>query len=389
MHDYPISTQTAGRRLMHIGTMGRFSTVVMLLLAACGDNIDGDDGVLTQLPDDRAAPGDSATDVPRYWPGVCGVQSWTAGTPKMPLAMNVSVLVRPDGAAVLATPREGGTLTGLLFDTHMEMLGASKLGIDGVYSQVVASDVKGRLLASAVEGNAVQTYILDDKLENSQFVEKVPGTQLAEPAFYRAKDELVMPVAGDDGLWMHHFSDSFELLDSKHVVETAPARSMAAAQMGSSLFTTWSTDSACYMMLSHSIGPGVDTRLPFPCENARIAVSPTTGDGLVVFDSVDGVHMMRVSPSQFGGEPTFVRGKSTSPRTLFDGTTFWLSYLDPRGDIVVGFVDPSHGVVTMSLGGPKPAAGAYEFVMIDGSPWVFSVGDEGYSAYRMCVDTQW
>jgi hypothetical protein len=74
---------------------------------------------------------------------------------------------------------------------------------------------------------------------------------------------------------------------------------------------------------------------------------------------------------------------------VFDGTNFWVSYLDARGDIVVGFLDANRQPITMALGAPRPERLGYELAMIDGSPWVISVDDGGYNAYRMCVETQW
>jgi hypothetical protein len=372
--------------------MGRFSSVLVLLLAACGDNLEVDPGA--PLPLHQVDPDGNATATPRYVPSVCGVQSWTTGLAAIP-GMNVSVAARhdvtgvPDGAVVLATPREGGTLTGFVLDTRMDMVSERKLAIDGAFTQVVASYVNDRLVSTAVQDGAVFMHLLDNDLGNPQYTAKLPGTMVADPAFYKTQADIVMPVAGDDGLWLHRFDDSLEPLDSKLVIPTKPARSMTAAQMGVALFTAWSTDSECYMMLTSTFGGGIDTRLPVACHDPRISINQQTSEGVMVFDSPEGVRLMNIYGGQFGGDARVLREGTGAARTVHDGTSFWISYLDTRGDIIVGFLDGKRQLVTMSLAHPRPEAGAYELVMVDGSPWVFSLGVGGYSAYRMCIDAQW
>ena len=42
----------------------------------------------------------------------------------------------------------------------------------------------------------------------------------------------------------------------------------------------------------------------------------------------------------------------------------------------------------MSLAGPQPHHQAYELAMVQGSPWVFALDANGYSAHRMCLAAQ-
>ncbi|HEY5951751.1 MAG TPA: hypothetical protein VIV40_39925, partial [Kofleriaceae bacterium] len=339
-------------------------------------------------PVDQVDPAGIQSQIPHYVPAVCGVQTWSTNTTG-DAGMSVSVAARPDGATVLAAPSAGGSLTGFVLDTRMNMVSSNKLAIDGSFTQVVASFVGDRLVSTAIDSGAVYLHLLDADLGNPQYTAKIPGTYLADPAFYQTQADLVMPVAGDDGLWLHRFADSFEPLDSKLVVATKPARSMAAAQMGVAMLAAWSTDTECYMMLTSTFSAGINTRVPVACPDPRLSVNQQTGEAIMVFDSVEGVRMMSIQGTQFGGDARVLRSASTSPRTLFDGNNFWVSYLDTRGDLIVGFLDGKRQLVTMSLAGPKPEEQAYEFVMVDGHPWVFSMGTDGYSAYRMCIDAQW
>ena len=369
---------------MHIGRMGRFSSVLVLLLAACGDNV-APEGV-GPGPADEVDPSGNATDIPRYVPSVCGVQTWNTSVFADP-GMNVSVVPHSSGAAVLATPRAGGLVTGFVLDDRMQMISVNKLPIDGEFTDVVVSH-ENRLTSTALQGGAVFLHLLDDDLGNPQYTAKLPGTHIAEPAFFKTQADLVMPIGGDDGLWLHRFADSFEPLDAIHVVPSQPVRSMAAAQLGVALMTAFSTDNQCYLMLTSTYSAGIDTRLPVACPDPRLAVNQKTGEGVLVFDSPAGVRMRSFVASQLGDERV-LRARTSAARTLFDGTNFWISYLDERGDLLVGILDGEHQLITMSLAGPRPERGAYEMVLVDGNPWVLSLGSEGYTAHRMCIETQW
>jgi hypothetical protein len=367
--------------------MGRFSSVLVLLLAACGDNLVGDGGQ-SPVPIDEVDQSGNATEVPRYVPSVCGVQTWTSSL-NADAGMNVSVAPRSDGAVVLATPRSGGSLTGFVLDTRMNVVSANKVAIDGSFTQVVASYVHDRLVSTAIQDGAVFLHLLDNDLSNPQYTAKLSGKYIADPAFYKTQADLVMPIAGDDGLWLHRFNDSFVPTDSKLVIPSQPARSMTAAQMGVAMLTAWSTDSECYMALTSTFSAGINTRVGVACADPRFAVNSKAASAIMVFESPMGVRMMSVQATQFGGDARVLREATTAPRALFDGTNFWVSYLDERGDIIVGFLDANRQLITMSLAGPKPEVGAYEMVMVDSEPWVFTLGSEGYSAYRMCIDAQW
>lgn len=364
--------------------MGRFSSVLLLTLAACGDNL-VDDPVDPQN-DLELVDGSETLDQARVVPAVCGVQTWStniAGTN----GMNVSVVPRSEQAVAIATPVGGGVMTGFLLDPGLHAMSSNKLPIDGTFSQVVASIVSDRLVSTAIENGDVYVHMLDDDFTNPQYIAKLPATMIAEPAFYNVQADLVMPAVGNDGLWLYRFQDSLEPIDARHIMTTAPARSMTAAQMGVAMLTAWSTDDDCYMMLTSTFSGGLDAHLPIACNNPRLAVNARSGDGAMVFDSDDGVHIMPVRGTQFSGATKLMRPGTHSPRAVFDGRHVWVSFLDIRGDVIVGYIDANQKFVSMSLSGPKPDMGAYELVMVDNTPWVFSLDQDGYAGYRMCLDT--
>ena len=78
-----------------------------------------------------------------------------------------------------------------------------------------------------------------------------------------------------------------------------------------------------------------------------------------------------------------------APRVVFDGSRYWVSYLNDHNDVIVGYIDGNNHLVSTSLNGPQPANDAYEMTMIDHNPWVFTLDANGYEAHKMCLDAVW
>ena len=69
---------------------------------------------------------------------------------------------------------------------------------------------------------------------------------------------------------------------------------------------------------------------------------------------------------------------------------YWVSYIDLRGDIVVGFLDEHNQLISTGVFGPRPYRNAYELTIVDGKPWVFSVDPvSGYVANQLCAVTSY
>lgn len=368
--------------------MGRFCSVLLVLCAACGDNLGGDGVDLGSVEElDTEGVG---TATPRFVPAVCNARTWQTGL-NAATALDVSVSASSGGAVVLAAPRTGGEHIGLVLDTRMEMVLEKSVAIYDETTRVTTSFLHDRVVSATAHGGAVVLYELAPDLADPQVQAKLFGDVMTEPTFFASFEFAgghLVPVGAHDGVWLHRLDASYVLQESAKLRATEPVRSLAAAPMGGALLTAWSTDDACYMALSNDHGQGISTHLPVPCYEPRIAIDPQTSRGVMVSESREGMQLASIQPSVFGAPSRLIHHEAKAPRVAFDGTRFWLSHLDQNGDIVVGFLDGDGTPVTMSLAGPRPDARGYELVVVDGAPWVFALTDDGYAAYQMCLDAQ-
>lgn len=364
--------------------MGRFASLFLVLTAACGDNsiVDEPDGT----GDGLDPAGDAVEVAPRMVPSVCGANEWTAkiADPRVDL----SVASRADGAAIVSVPVSGGSATGVIVDTRMRIVSDSTLAM-GSFEKLAVSHMANRFVSTGISADTLFMHLLQDDLSSPELMLKIPGTAVAKPAFFNTQADLVLPVGSDDGVTLYRFADSFEPIDSLKIATTKRVESMTAVQMGVATFAAWSTASECYMTKMAGFAPGPLAYQATACPNPRLAVNESTGRGMMLFDSADGVRVMWTQGTMMGGDAKVLREGTTAPRALFDGKNFWVSYLDARGDVIVGVMDASQHLITMSLGGPKPTAGAYELTMVEGSPWLFAVDGAGYTGHRLCVEPQY
>ena len=249
-----------------------------------------------------------------------------------------------------------------------------------------ASQIDGRLVATAADIGAVRLSLLDDRLGNPREIAKLPLGFIADPAVFMADGARFVPIANDTGLVLHQFDAAWQPISSQQVATTSePATGMTATQFGQTTLAVWSTQNTCNLMMLSTLSPNLGSQIAVPCAAPRIAAEAANGTATLVFEGGNAVRLMHISHTQMGGGSAMVRPGATSPRVVFDGQRYWVSYLDVRGDVIVGFVDGDGQVVSMSLAGPQPQHGAYELAMVDNAPWVFSLDATGYTAHRMCI----
>lgn len=363
--------------------MGRFSCLVVVLVAACADNAvdvpdESTDG--TKLPD-----GVNTVDVAqRLVPSVCGVSEWPMKVTDAKI--DLSVAGRANGAAIVSMPIGGGTARGMLVDARMRIVRDETIATG--YDKVSVSYAANRYASTASANGNVAVSLMADDLSSSQLVTSVAGNVVAKPAFYPVGpfNDLVMPVGGDNGLTLYRFADSFEPLDSRLVVATNPVESVTAAQFGSKTLAAWSTAKECFVAQISGLEAGDVAKSPLPCANPRLAVDPSTLYGILVYDGPSGATMRFTQGAKMF--ETHEYAGMAAPRALFDGKNFWMSYINLRGDVVVGIIDAKQEITSIGLEFTRPYDSSYELAMVEGSPWIFALDANGYSGHRLCVAKQ-
>ncbi|CAN5222742.1 hypothetical protein BH11MYX1_BH11MYX1_26230 [soil metagenome] len=368
--------------------MGRLSAF-LFLIAACGDNMAG-----LEAPDPLHAaldPSGLLTEQPtaRLTPTVCGVAEWSvpAGADR---SLDMSVASAHGIASIVAVPQAGGAMTGFSFDSRMDVVTdplATKLPIDGTLSKVSASMVDDRLLTATADGNAVRVHLFDEFLQNPQQLAKLDATTFSKPAFMTANSTPVIVTGGVNGLSMTSFSANFEIGETKLIAPSAPVTALATAQYGGAVLAAWSTSSNdCYVADVASFVSGSASHTNMPCAHPRLAGDIANNAASLVFEQDGTLRLMHISHLQMGGVSSLLRPDAHSPRIVFDGARYWVSYIDARGGIVVGFLDHGSHFTSMALIGPAPADEAYELALVEGRVTVVALDVQGnYTAHQMCA----
>jgi hypothetical protein len=370
--------------------MGRFYAIVFLL-AACGDN---EPGPVTVDNSQQPAGAGGALQTPtREVPQVCAELQWTS-TGVATTDVHLSISARQGDFAILGVPTAGGELDGFRIDAASKAdstITTVPIGTGG-FTSVGLSRVDGRLVTAAGDGNAVHVALLDDDLSNPVEVAKLPGTAAMSQAMLLADGTRMVPIAGDTGVTLVSFDSSWQPVSSIPLATTSAPTSYAAAQLGGAMLVGWSTIDSCYLATvytGNAFGPNDVTSLSQPCASPRIATTLIDGTDSFVFEAPDGVRLMHVSQLKKGGSSQLLRANATSPRVLFDGTHTWVSYLDERGEIVVGFLtNEADPIISTAVSGIQPQHDGYDLAMFDGTPWVFALDGNGYTAHRLCVAEQ-
>ncbi len=379
--------------MLHTGRMRLFGWVLMVLAAGCGDNLEAPapaaaGGEAVHIPDVTAGP----TAAARYLPEVCKVAHWTVppgGDAKLALSI-ASVRGR---TALLAVPTVGGTMTGFTIDERMAIQttpAPAKIAIDSAFTAVSASMVNSRIVSAAVVGDAVLVHLFGDDLTNPEQLLKLPGTALGEPAVMSADLTQVLVTGGSDGVTMTGLDDAFQIGETTLVAPSAPITALATTQYGDAILAAWTTtDHRCHVADLGAFSLGATASTNGACDHVHIASDLAHDSANVVFESNGAIWLTPISHLDLDASPVLLRPDGRAPQIAFDGERYWVSYLDPRGQIVAGFLDEHAQLTSMAVFGTHPADDAYELALIDGLPWVFSFDlTTGYSAHQLCAVPQ-
>ncbi|MBA3542205.1 MAG: hypothetical protein H0T79_21500, partial [Deltaproteobacteria bacterium] len=331
-------------------------------------------------PNSPELSGDEVSGQPK--PYSCGNGAFSAVNDA---AMNISLAQTHGSAALLGVPSHGGSLLGYTLQNGKLVGAPTKLRTDEQLTSTASTFVEDYIVsASATADGSVLVDVISGDLTQRNEVGKVEGTGLSKLPVLHADGAYVLPTTDAQGLHLNTFDANWSLTSSQLFSSAKPPTGLSGVNMGDEALIAWSAAGSCNL---HVVGGGTVTSMTqsYACDNPRLAADVTKGIALMVFDSPEGVKIAGVSHGSLG-RAWLLRGDVSSPRIAFDGTHFWMSFIDLRGQVIVGYLDSdTMDLTSTALSGMSPERDGFELSIVDGKPWVFAANADGYAAHRICV----
>jgi hypothetical protein len=191
-------------------------------------------------------------------------------------------------------------------------------------------------------------------------------------------------VGDASGLTGIKFDGAWQTSGTTVVGAVAP-QTMTATRYREDTMVAWSTSTSCHLS---RVSAGITSARPYPCLAGRIAMNSEMRSGLMVFE--DGADKVMISEIRVGGESEIANQRllvegARAPKIVVDGIRYWVSYINVRQDVVVGYIGSEGTGVSMALEGTQPMGDGYELAVLNGGLWVFAVDGAGVGAQRLCL----
>lgn len=363
--------------------MRAFFALSLALVTGCGDNLgDGSDLGIADPSETDGVLDDGV--VPRLVPEVCSARAWPEAIVDAKDS-DLAVVEMPLGSAVLAVPRGGGDLRGFLLDGRGLVMGNPE-GIKvrtGKFTGVTATRVDSRLVVGLTDGATSSVTVVRDDLLDYRELTTVASSFIGDTPVMKSRDQRVTLTGGANGMTLSAFDQAWAPMGDVELARSVPT-SMTSAPYGNDAMVAWTTDAECHVMRVASNIHSMDT---FPCHDARLATNYADRAGQLVFQGGDSIYMsdIRVSAHNELANQKLLVPTGFSPRITHDGTRYWVSYVNPHGDIVVGYLDGDN-LVSTSIQGTRPLNGSYDLAVVNGAVWVYAIDAEtGFNANRLCL----
>jgi hypothetical protein len=361
--------------------------LIWTMVLVGGVGCTGDDRTIVDPPDMLdMEPGEFGETVPiTYIAEVCDQRTWDI----TPDAKNLDLqVVRTDsGATVLTVPKDGGAVRAFRVDQRGDLIDRDMVTLrdDQNFTSVSGSVAAERFVVASVVGDKVLLDIFRDDLGARHELAEVSGTLAADSAVLTARETQIALVGGADGVTANGFAGGLWESTTPVTVTKDPVVSITAAPFIDDTILAWSTTSkTCHVQRFAGKQESVQ---PFGCNDARIAMNASALRGQLVFVEEGIVYR---SDIVVGGEIELankvrIAEFASSPRVAFDGSKFWISYINVHGDVVAGFVDSQGRFASRALEGTRPDAEAYDLSVFSDGPWVVNTTDSVLAAKRMCA----
>lgn len=357
-----------------------------LALAACGDNLSGP---LDPNTDGVDPSGATETDTTaRYAPAICDVQSYpTVQVDSLDSA--VRAVPFDGGAALFMVPKTGGVLRGVLVDGRGSVVGdpaGTKLAGDAAFTGLAASRVDERFIVNVVAGDRTRITAVRDDLGDVRELADVEGALVGDRTMMQVRGTRVATTGGPKGMVATSFDMEWTEMGTGVVAQSVPI-SMSSAAYGTDAMIAWSTTTECHLT---GVGSQIEATQPYACKNNRIAVDFAQRGGWMVYERDGSIMIARIDATRHDmiASQQLLVAYGRSPRIAFDGKTFWASYIEPHGNVVVGMIDETGDLDSTAVDGLTPATDAYDLAVAQGTAWVFAADHNGLGGARICKELQ-
>jgi hypothetical protein len=320
---------------------------------------------------------------------VCDIKKWDVQPDAKDLDLHV--VATANGGTVVAVPKDGGVVRGFRVDHRGDMFDADmqKLREDRNYTGAKVSVAGDRLVVASTTNDTTVLDIYSDDLVQRHELGEFAGSMVTNQPMLTSRANHIALTGGADGLVANPFAQlSWEPAAPVAVTEEA-VTSIAAAPFITDTILAWSTASnECHVRRFSAAG---ESSRPFACNQVRIAMNESTLKGQMVYVESGEVFRSDIIIGAPNMIATKVKiGEGSSPRVAFDGTRFWVSFLDAHGTAIIGFVDTKNRdekdrFVSRALEGMLPAPDAYDLSVFSGGPWIVNTHSTAFGAVRMCA----
>lgn len=307
--------------------------------------------------------------------------------------MQLAVAARPVyGANILAVPSTGGSVAAFTVDERNHIsTDAQKIGMNATYTAVSVATIGGDLIAAGIDSTqgAAHVALVSPDLKTSTELLKASALRMTEPAIIETDGARVATFADATSIQAWHFDRfNWQPVANMEIAQTdEPAIGLTATSNLDAMYVAWSTQHSCSLARLPGFATPVIKSMDGACGDPHIAID-ASGSGIMLFESHGNINISHINGIQMAGDSQLLRGVATSPRLLWDGERYWVSFVNGHGDVEVGFMDSENHVTTQILAGLTPAPGGHELVMIEGAPWVVTIDPyNGYSAHLLCLQS--
>jgi hypothetical protein len=366
--------------------MRSFLAISLVVAAGCGDNLSGPPGSVEDGADETGAV--TTDPVEKVLPAVCASRTWdTVRADSADLVIRAVPSVT--GAVVFMVPRAGGSLRGFEMDGRGNMVGdpaGMKIRTDAAFTDVSATRMDDRLVVGVVHDRQVSINVVKDDLTDYRELAVANGSMIGEATMMQSRNTRIAMTGGTSGMVSTVFDSAWAAMGSEVVTPSVPV-SMTSAAYGTDAMVAWSTSADCHLQ---RVAAGIESVRDTPCRNARIAVDFAERGGWMVYERGNSLAISRIEAdghNQIANERQLVPYGS-APRIAFDGSRYWVSYLDTHGDVVVGMVDENGSLDSTVVDGMRPMPGAYDLQVAAGTAWVVGHDGRNMAAARICKVAQ-